>query len=53
MSNPKYMRDADGFCYTYTPELEKLKHLTPYDGEVDENGVVKAPKAKPAGKSAE
>lgn len=38
MSNPKFMQDKNGFCYTWTPELAKLKHLTPYDGEVGVGG---------------
>ena len=35
---PKYFKDADGFCYIATPQLAKLNHLTPWDGEVDERG---------------
>lgn len=44
--NPKFMKDAAGFCYVYTDTLAKQKHLTPYDGEIDANGM--AVDAKPA-----
>lgn len=50
MSTPKFLKDAAGFCYTYTAELAKQKHLTPHDGDVDAKGFAKAaapaPKAK-------
>jgi hypothetical protein len=41
---PTYLKDESGFCYAYTALLAKEPHLTPYDGDVDENGFVKAPK---------
>lgn len=38
MSKPKYLKDADGFCYAYTPELAALSELSPYDGKVTDTG---------------
>lgn len=49
---PTYLRDADGFCYAYTEALSTLAGLTPWDGDVDENGFAvtekKVAKSQPA-----
>lgn len=50
---PLYVKDANGYCYNYSPALLKKEGFEPWDGEVDRNGfaVDKAP-SKPAAKSA-
>lgn len=57
---PKFYKDETGYCYTATPHLAKLAHLTPWDGEVDAKGFATEAKAevkpatkKPAAKPAE
>lgn len=53
---PKFLKDETGFCYTATPHLANLQHLTPWDGAIDEHGfavnetVEVVPAAKPAAK---
>lgn len=46
MSNPKYMKDASGFCYAYTDAIANQSHLTPWDGAVHPNGFAD-PEADP------
>lgn len=44
---PKFMKTDDGFCYVYTDAISKLKHLTPYDGEIDARGMAVVAKEAP------
>lgn len=47
MSNPKFLKNEDGFCYVYTDALATIPELTPYDGDIDAHGMAtefKAPK---------
>lgn len=46
--NPKYMKDASGYCYPATKQMIKRSDMTPWDGAVDANGfAVEKPEPEP------
>lgn len=48
--HPKFLKDENGFCYAYSGLIAGEKHLTPYDGEVDEAGMATDEKPVKQGK---
>lgn len=50
---PKYVKDARGYCYAANPILLKKEGLTPWDGSVGEDGfAVEKPAVRPTAKVA-